>query len=458
MNAKPLCFKAYDARGKVPEDLNPQLCAALGQALAAEHSPGTVAIGRDNRLSSPQLEEALAAALLAQGVNVDLLGICGTEELYFAVARGDYDLGVMITGSHIPADMNGFKFVQRGAAPIGKNSGLPAIAARTAEFLENPAQAAENSGKKQSVSIRSDYIDWLIDYAGFADSAAFLGRRLRAVIDCGNGCAGPLLQELAKRLPVAIGLINFEPDGNFPNGIPNPLLPANREAASRAVIENGADIGVAFDGDFDRCFFFDHKGRFVESCYLVGLLASELLEAHPGETIAHDPRVYWNTRDLIMALGGMPALSPGGHTHMKETMRRENAIYGGELSGHHFYRDFNYCDSGMLTMLLMFSLLLRSGQTLAELVEAGIASYPCSGEVNFQVKDADKTLDQVWQRYKREAIASDRVDGISIEYPGWRFNLRASNTEPLLRLNIESRGDPELVKKKLAELSRFINA
>lgn len=449
------CFKAYDIRGTAPDELNPEFCHALGAAIAAVYQPVSVVLGRDARLSSPGLEQELTTSLIEQGVNVFSLGFCGTEEIYHAAAFGDFDLGIMVTGSHNPANENGFKFVTRGAVPVGRDSGLLEIGQFTTQFLASPAQPAAAPGKRDTLSLRKAFIDWLLQYSGFADSQS-RQPRMRIVIDTGNGCAGPVLTELAAYLPIEIIPLNFEPDGSFPNGIPNPLLPEKRHAASRAVLQNKADLGVAFDGDFDRCFFYDHKGQFIESCYIAGLLASELLLSHPDEKIVHDCRVYWNTRDLILALGGQPVAGRGGHTYMKESMRQENAIFGAEMSGHFFYRDFAYCDSGMLTLLLMLATLMRSQQTLAELVEAGMAAYPCSGEVNFRVSDARRLIEEVWEKYRRDAIDADRLDGISLEFPGWRFNLRSSNTEPILRLNIEARGDAELVKKKLAELTSFI--
>lgn len=449
----PGCFKAYDIRGRVPSELNEGFSHALGLALGDLYTPQGVVLGHDTRLSSPSLHNALASALLSRGVEVSTLGQCGTEEIYYASANSDNDLGIMITGSHNPVDENGFKLVKRGAIPISSDSGLEEIALKTLTFLKKDKSGECSLSGLGKLNLREKWLDWLLAYSRLDRSVP---HRLKVVIDAGNGCAGPVLEELAPRLPIELIALNFEPDGTFPNGVPNPLLPERRKAAAQAVLENRADLGVAFDGDFDRCFFFNHRGEFVETCYLAGLLASQLLMANPAEKIIHDPRVYWNTRDLVYTAGGFPQMSRSGHAFMKETLRRENALYGAEMSGHHFYRDFAYSDSGMLTMLLGLALLLRSGQSLAELVETGEAAYPCSGEVNFRVNDADRVLEAVWKKYRRDALELDRLDGINIEYPGWRFNLRASNTEPLLRLNIESRGDAKLIKKKLAELTRFI--
>lgn len=457
MNNLSRCFKAYDIRGRAPQELNSDFAAALGHALADIYSPRSVVIGHDARISSPMLFEALTGALLKRGVNVSGLDLCGTEEIYYAAANGDHDLGVMITASHNPAEENGFKLVRRGALPIGAESGLKEIRERTLERLGQSPEPAQAAGVRETASYRSEWLDWMLNYSGFGGKPA-RPALLRAVVNAGNGCAGPVVAELEKRIPVEIVPLNFEPDGSFPGGVPNPLLPERRRETAEAVRDNYADLGVAFDGDFDRCFFFDHRGDFVESCYIAGLLASSLLMRQAGDKVVHDARVYWNTRDLVLASGGLPVMSRGGHTFMKDSMRREGAIYGGEMSGHHFYRDFAYCDSGILTMLLMFAMLIRSGQSLAELADAGISAYPCSGEINFRVDDVSRIMASVWNRYKREAVAGDRVDGLNMEFPGWRFNLRPSNTEPALRLNIESRGDPELVQKKVRELSRFISA
>ncbi len=452
------CFKDYDIRGKTPTELSPAFAYALGTALSRVVRPKKVIIGRDVRLSSPELAQALAKGLHACGVDAADAGLCGTEEIYFAAANGDFDLGVMITGSHNPANENGFKLVRRGAIPIGTDSGLKDIAAAAIDILAAPAPSAANfivpetsqNAFSRTCAVRPAYLAWLLSHAEPT------GRPLKIVADAGNGCAGPLLTQLAARLPHEIIPLHYEPDGSFPNGVPNPLLPDRREAASSAVLMHKADLGAAFDGDFDRCFFFDHCGRMVESCYLIGLLARRLLAGKPGAKIVHDARVYWLTRELVLAAGGQPVMSKGGHTRMKETMRAHNALYGAEMSAHHFYREFAFCDSGMLTFLLLVNVVAESGQSLAELVEAGIAKYPCSGELNFKVKNAPGLLEALWRHYAPASLHADRLDGINLEFKEWRFNLRSSNTEPLLRLNVESRGKPDLLAAKTEELSRLI--
>lgn len=448
------CFKDYDIRGKAPDQLNVGFALALGAALAHTLKPATAVIGMDARLSSPELCKSLAGGLLASGVAVTSIGLCGTEEIYHAAATQGFDVGVMITGSHNPANENGFKIVRAGAIPVGSDSGLKEIAEAMLTTIANPSKA-HAAGQPRQTGFRREYMEWLLSHT---DKNA---RPLRIVADAGNGCAGPFLAELAPHLPHEIVPLHFEPDGSFPNGVPNPLLPERRAATSQAVLRHNADFGAAFDGDFDRCFFFDHTGQMVESCYLIGLLAKELLAANPansGAKIVHDARVYWLTRELVLAAGGIPVMSRGGHTRMKETMRRENALYGAEMSAHHFYRDFAYCDSGMLTFLLLANAVACGGRSLAELVAEGMAKYPCSGEINFKVADAGTILEDIWSRYAPKAAHADRLDGINLEFADWRFNLRRSNTEPLLRLNVESRGNRDLLAEKTAELAKFISA
>lgn len=457
----PPCFKAYDIRGRVPEDIDARLARALGGAIAARFAAARVAIGHDPRLSGPELEAALAAGLESAGVEVAHLGLCGTEETYFAAANGDYDLCVMITGSHNPANENGFKLVRRGAIPVSGDSGLKELGEKTMELMsaEPPCSPAGASAASSAAAgrlhapLREKYLDWLLDYSGIAGKP---GKKLRVFADAGNGSAGPVIARLAQRLPFDVIIGNPEPDGNFPNGVPNPLLPERREETAKNVRAHGADVGVAFDGDFDRCFFYDENGSFVEGYYLVGLLARELLRGRAGSRIIHDPRVYWNTREQVLAAGGVPVMAKTGHAFMKERMRAENALYGGEMSAHHYFRDFAYCDSGMLAMLIVLGFLAGGGESLAEFAGARMRAYPCSGEINFRVQNAAEIMESAWARYLPDASAADRTDGINLEFPSWRFNLRMSNTEPLLRLNLESRGDRDLMLEKTAELEKFI--
>lgn len=461
------CFKAYDVRGRVPEALNAGIARALGQAFAEIFKAREVVIGRDARLSGPVLREALTAGLTAAGARVTDLGLCGTEEIYYAAARQNFDGGIMITGSHNPADENGLKLVRAGAVPLSGDSGLLELKARTARLLQQtgPAGAdaaaavsAQNCAPNvdapwvRSASFRQAYAHWLLEYSRAAQAAP-----LKILADAGNGCGGLALRELAPALPHDLVFCNLEPDGHFPHGVPNPLLPEKRRATAEAVRAAGADLGLAWDGDFDRCFFYDAAGNFIEGYYLIGLLAEELLARFPGGKIVHDTRVYWNTREMVLAAGGAPVMGKTGHAFMKERMRAEDAVYGGEMSAHHYFRDFAYCDSGMLPWLLVTALLGRTGKTLAELTAERMAAYPCSGEINRRVADAPALMAKVRARYAARALHEDHLDGVNLEFAHWRFNLRMSNTEPLLRLNVETRGDCALLEDKTAEILDFLD-
>lgn len=444
----PGCFKAYDVRGAFPDSVSEELAFALGNGFAPVFGTRKAVVGRDARLSSPMLRDALVAGMIRAGTRVYDLGLCGTEEIYFTAANCDVDVGVMITASHNPANENGFKIVARGAVPVSEENGLAALAARVA----NGGEYARPGGSVHKISTRQQYLDWLLSRIDFPDD----GRVTRAAVNAGNGCAGPLLLELEKRLPVEFIKILFEPDGAFPHGAPNPLLPERRRETAEKTRAEKADLGAAFDGDFDRCFFFDQNGNFIDGYYIVGLLAAEELRSRPGEKIIHDPRLYWNTVDVATAAGGVPVASRTGHAFMKERMRREGAIYGGEMSGHHYFRDFAYCDSGMLTFLRVLSFARRSQKPLDEFLTERTRLYPCSGEINYAVADPDAVMEKIWRIYKGESASADRVDGINLEFKKWRFNLRESNTESLLRLNVESRGDRDLVLEKTAELEKYI--
>lgn len=444
------CFKAYDVRGKVPLSIDDRLACAFGMAIARQGARRVV-IGHDARLSGPGLSQALVAGLCAGGATVHDLGMCGTEEIYFAAGRHPYDMGVMITGSHNPADENGFKMVRAGAVPVSGDSGLGELRDMVAAILPTmpSGDVPTDHAKAEPVSYRQQYLDWL---CSFAPADLLARQRLSVVADAGNGCAGLVIQELAGRLPMDFSLRQMEPDGTFPNGVPNPLLPERREATSKAVVAAQAHMGLAWDGDFDRCFFYDAEGQFIEGYYLVGLLAQAMLRHHPGGKIVHDPRVYWNTQDMVLAAGGVPIMGKTGHAFMKERMRAEDAVYGGEMSAHHYFRDFAYCDSGMLPWLLVAGLLCDRGQSLGEMVAERMRLFPCSGEINRRVADAPRLMDKVLHRYASQATHEDHLDGINLEFPEWRFSLRMSNTEPLLRLNVESRGNKALVEDRTAEI------
>ena len=453
------CFKAYDIRGQVPDVLNAPLARALGRAVIEILGAERVVIGRDARLSGPELHGALALGLREAGAQVTDIGMCGTEEMYYAAANQPFGAGIMITGSHNPADENGFKLVRGGAIPISKDSGLFVLRDRVEAILAEHGGAVATGpvGGVQEASFRADYVAWLLEYSGAGQLAPIADRKaLKIVADAGNGCAGLVLRRLMESLPFEFVCRQMQPDGNFPAGVPNPLLPERRAATAAAVREAGADMGVAWDGDFDRCFFYDADGNFIECYYCIGLLAQELLRRVPGGKIVHDTRVYWNTREMVLAAGGQPVMGKTGHAFMKERMRAEDALYGGEMSAHHYFRDFAYCDSGMLPWLLVASLMQRTGKPLAELVAERMAAYPCSGEINMLVQDAPALMRQVRDRYAASAVHEDNIDGVNLEFAQWRFNVRMSNTEPLLRLNVESRGMPALMEEKTAEILCFL--
>ncbi|HCV97636.1 Phosphomannomutase/phosphoglucomutase [compost metagenome] len=443
-------FKAYDIRGRVPDELNEDLARRIGVALAAQLAPGSVVVGHDVRLTSPALQDALAAGLRGAGREVLDIGLCGTEEVYFQVDHLKAAGGVMVTASHNPMDYNGMKLVKEQARPISSDTGLLAIS--DAVEADTAAPAAPTGGL-QAQPDKTAYIAHLLSYV---DPAAL--KPLKLVVNAGNGGAGTIVDLLAPHLPFEFIRICHDPDGSFPNGIPNPLLPENRELTAQAVREHGADFGIAWDGDFDRCFFFDHNGRFIEGYYLVGLLAQAILARQPGGKIVHDPRLTWNTVEMVEQAGGQPVLCKSGHAFIKEKMRSENAVYGGEMSAHHYFREFAYADSGMIPWLLIAALVCESGRSLADLVEARMAKFPCSGEINFKVADAKAAVARVMDHYAAQSPSLDHTDGISADFGDWRFNLRSSNTEPLLRLNIETRGDAALLQQRTDEISQLLTA
>lgn len=441
-------FKAYDIRGRVPEELNEDLARRIGVALAAQLAPGPVVLGHDVRLTSPALQDALAAGLRGTGREVIDIGLCGTEEVYFQTDHLGAAGGVMVTASHNPMDYNGMKLVKENARPISSDTGLFAISDAVA------ADSSEAQPPRAGQTAQHDkhaYIQHLLSYV---DASKL--KPLKLVVNAGNGGAGAIVDLLAPHLPFEFIRICHEPDGGFPNGIPNPLLPENRAATADAVREHGADFGIAWDGDFDRCFFFDHTGRFIEGYYLVGLLAKAILARNPGGKIVHDPRLVWNTVDMVEQAGGVAVQCKSGHAFIKEKMRAEDAVYGGEMSAHHYFREFAYADSGMIPWLLIAQLVSESGRSLADWVEDRMAAYPCSGEINFKVADAKAAVARVMEHFAAQSPALDHTDGISADFGNWRFNLRSSNTEPLLRLNVEARGDAALMQARTDEISRLI--
>ena len=444
------CFKAYDVRGRIPDQLNEDVARRIGLAYAEVIKPERVVIGHDIRLTSESIKGALADGLRDAGVHVFDIGLCGTEEIYFATSHAEMDGGIAVTASHNPKDYNGMKFVRAHSEPISGDSGLKDIQ-RLAE--KNTFVMAGHRGERSSLDTSSAYIEHLLSYINLEGL-----KPMKLVVNAGNGGAGLVVDRLEPHLPFEFVKLQHEPDGSFPNGVPNPLLIENRDITRQAVLEHGADLGIAWDGDFDRCFFFDEQGEFVEGYYLVGLLAEAFLRREGGGRIVHDPRLTWNTQHVVSALGGEPVQSKTGHAFIKERMRLENAVYGGEMSAHHYFRDFAFCDSGMIPWLLVADLISQRGQPLSELVAERVQAFPCSGEINRQVDDPAALLEKAEASYSAGAVAVDHTDGLSVEFSEWRFNLRMSNTEPVVRLNVESRGDAALMTAKTEELLAFIDA
>jgi phosphomannomutase/phosphomannomutase/phosphoglucomutase len=452
------CFKAYDIRGRVPDELDAGLVQRIGGAFAAflgreprvTQRPLRVAVGHDIRLSSPDLAEALGRGLMRAGVDVVDLGQAGTEEVYFATFHLGLDGGAMVTASHNPADYNGLKLVRRQSRPISSDTGLAEIERMT--LCGDFAAPGRPTGHREALDVSEAYVRHLL---GHVDLARL--RSLRVVVNAGNGGAGAVLDRLEPHLPFGLIKLHHRPDGSFPNGVPNPLLPQNRQVTAEAVLRERADLGVAWDGDFDRCFFFDEQGRFIEGYYLVGLLAAAALSRHPGARIVHDPRLTWNTIELVTEAGGTPVQCKSGHAFMKQVMREQDAVYGGEMSAHHYFREFAYCDSGMIPWLLVAQQVSTRGMALGQLVGPRMERFPASGEINRRVGDAAGALARARERFGAGAVARDETDGLSLEFPAWRFNLRASNTEPLIRLNVESRGDRELMERKTREVLDWLD-
>jgi phosphomannomutase len=444
------CFKAYDLRGRIPTELNDDVAYRVGRGYAQFLNPKRVVVGRDIRLSSAELADALCRGLTESGVDVYDIGVCGTEGVYFATFDGGYDGGIMVTASHNPADYNGMKFVREQSKPISGDNGLKDIRgfAERAEF-PTPARV----GVRHSVDTMKAYIAHLLSYVDVAKL-----KPLKIVVNAGNGGAGLIVDELEPHLPFHFIKVHHEPDGHFPNGIPNPMLEENRASTIAAIREHKADFGIAWDGDFDRCFLFDETGGFIEGYYIVGLLAAALLKGEKGGKVVHDPRLTWNTIEIVEAAGGEAVLSKSGHAFIKDRMRQVDGVYGGEMSAHHYFRRFAYCDSGMIPWLLVSEILSVSGQPLSTLVGERIGLFPVSGELNYRVPDSKTTIAAFETKYGPKALTVDRTDGISYEFADWRFNLRTSNTEPLIRLNVEARGSKELMQDKTAELFALLKS
>jgi phosphomannomutase len=441
-------FKAYDMRGRIPEELNEDVAYRVGRAYAEFVKPKKVIVGRDIRLSSELLCKALEQGLLDSGVDVYDIGLCGTEIVYFATFAKEMDGGIMVTASHNPPDYNGMKFVREGSRPISGDNGLQDIRriAEAGKFTK-PTRV----GERFAVDIMPEYIEHLLSYV---DRAKL--KPLKVVVHAGNGGAGLIIDKLEPYLPFQFIKVQHEPDGNFPNGVPNPMLIDNHRVPVEALRKHGADCAISWDGDYDRCFFFDERGGFIEGYYIVGLLAAAFLERAPGSRIVHDPRLTWNTLDIVARYRGEAVQSKSGHAFIKAKMREVDGIYGGEMSAHHYFRDFAYCDSGMIPWLLVTQLMSQTGKSLSELVGERMRLFPASGEINRRVTDARATIAAVLEKYKPLAKDIDHTDGVSVEFSQWRFNLRSSNTEPLIRLNVESRGNEALMRDMTAQLLALI--
>lgn len=441
-------FKAYDIRGVIPDEINEELAYRVGRAYAELYHPKTMCVGYDVRKSSQAFCKAVCDGLTDGGVHVYNIGLCGTEMVYFTTFYYKLDGGIMITASHNPSNCNGLKIVREKGKPVSSDTGLKEV-----EKLAFSGDFGEivHKGTVEKKDILDDYVQHLLSYVDVSRM-----KPLHIVVDAGNGCANVVFSRLKEHLPIHFTEMLMQPDGDFPNGVPNPMLPENRQEVIKKVLEVKADMGIAWDGDFDRCFFFDENGKFIEGYYMVGLLATYFLKKHPGETIIHDPRLYWNTQKIVAECGGKAVESKGGHAFMKETMRRVHGIYGAEMSAHHFFRDFSYCDSGMIPWLIVAQLVSETGISLADMVSHMEEEFPCSGEINLPASDTKKVLAAVRDKYAKDAVSVDTIDGIGINFENWRFNLRPSNTEPLIRFNLETRGDRKLMEEKRDEIVAFV--
>ena len=449
MTLKPP-FKAYDVRGRVPDEFDAALAFRIGAALVRFTGAKEVVLGRDARLSSPEIADAVAEGIAGAGADVADLGLCGTEQVYFATGHFGCGAGVMVTASHNPADYNGLKLVRHGARPISADTGLAEI-----QDMAELAPPGAARGRRRSVSVEAS---WRRKVMSFVDDLPL--KPLKVVVNSGNGAAGPSVEQVAAATPLEIVHLRPAPDGTFPNGVPNPLLKGTRMATAQAVRRYGADFGVAFDGDFDRCCFFDERGDYVDPYYTVGMFAAIMTASRPSDDrrVVHDPTLVWDTEEQVRSAGGLPIVNRAGHSFIKQRMRDEDAIYGGESSAHHYFREFLYCDSGIIPWILMAGILSAQGGGLAEHTAERRARYPTSGEINLPVStDAGELLDRLAEQYAAQGAAVDHIDGLSVAFPRWRFNLRPSNTEPLLRLNLETRADPQLLAKKSAELKAAVS-
>ena len=443
------CFKAYDIHGQIPDQLNADIAYRIGNATAEYLNARTIVLGRDIRLSSNELADAIAAGINDAGADVIDIGLCGTEVVYFATGDLEVDGGIMVTASHNPADYNGLKLVREQSKPISADTGLLDIRSLAEGDRRKLSDIPGNRGHKD---VSERYIERLLS---FIDVSKL--QPLKIVSNAGNGGAGVALDLLEPHLPFEFVKVHHEPDGNFPNGVPNPMLEENRTPTVKAIKESGADFGIAWDGDYDRCFFFDETGQFIEGYYIVGLLAATLLADNPSNSIVYDPRLTWSTIEIVAAAGGNAIQSKSGHSFIKQVMREQDALYGGEMSAHHYFRNFFYCDSGMIPWLLVAQLVSTSGKKLSELVDDRMKKFPASGEINRKVADASRAIKEISNLYAADAKSIDRTDGISLEFDDWRFNLRASNTEPVIRLNVETRANETLMNEKVNDILSILD-
>jgi len=445
----PKIFKAYDIRGIYPDELDEAGAYAIGHAYVNEFEPKSIAVGRDMRLSSPSIAEALTRGAVDAGADVIDIGMVGTEMLYFSVGDLDLEGGVMVTASHNPKEYTGLKIVRRGALPVGGDSGLLDIRTRAMALDDVPEGQTRGHVRKENIWPR-----WADAVLSFIDVDAV--KPLRVVIDAANGMGGVMLGPILERLPIDAVRYFFEPDATFPNHEPNPLLPENRQFIIEKVHADQADLGVAFDGDADRCFFVDDTGEFVPGDFVTALLAESILEKEPGAKILYDVRASWAVPQTIERAGGIPLVNRVGHAFFKHRMREEGAVFGGEVSGHYYFQDFSRADSGVIPFLLMLELISKRGQKLSELLAAYRARYFITGELNTPVPDVALKLQELKERFGQEGIVS-HLDGLSVDAPDWHMNVRPSNTEPLLRLNLEALS-PELMERKRDEVLEVIRS
>ena len=450
MTIKISSFKAYDIRGQLPHEINPEIAYRVGNATAEYLSAKKMILGRDIRASSKELSESMALGLMDAGVDVIDIGECGTENVYYATGELKSCGGIMVTASHNPSDYNGFKIVSENAKPISSKTGLLDIR-KLAE--SDKRLISETRGNLEQRDFNQSYVKKILS---FIDSDSI--NKLKVVMNPGNGGAGVYAELISKNMPIEIIKQNFDPDSSFPNGIPNPMLEENRASTSQAVIDNKADVGIAWDGDFDRCFFFDEKGNFIEGYYLVGLLAKSFLNKNRNEKVIYDPRLTWNTIDVVERYGGDAIQCQSGHSFIKKSMRDNDAVYGGEMSAHHYFRDFYYCDSGMIPWLLILEMISKEKIPLSQMIQRYRERYPVSGEINLKVNNIKTIIDSIKEYYLDDALGVDETDGVGMEFEKWRFNLRASNTEPLIRLNVESYNNESLMNEKTRELVDRINS